>query len=863
MTDDTDYAAQFQVPKYKLDYSKVIDRTQKDLTVYNTKFKLWDDAMARGLVTKYEVLGTLLRDPTIYAYALYKVKHTWYQDMIACDSHRFKIFAAANQIGKSYLLNTQAVRDLVIDHGHAFNRAIISKSLQQAKYQMNRIRNMLRSGNIRWEEDKGSTDNIMILSVDIFDTKGYNKNPNEKQKRPYKYTNYLILAPCTEGALGYDLHAMDLDEFDWWDIDTKTFFYQIAQPRTYQTGGNITIFSNPNGREGFMYELWNQMLPASGPFPARYKWHRYQFNYWDKENPTQKEFDELTVGMTRRQVESTLLGEFSTSEGSFFTYEEIKRTEDVSLQEAHAIGKQTFWFLDVGASIDASVLTGCYVEPDKDNDLLKHVYMFKIHEYPIGYPLYRVAGSYSDNLETDGWHHEKSVKEYLQEAGMDGITPVFGCDTQNNKGMVGLFNAIGIYPLEVVFSGPAKAGFYTKAKYFFEKGLLHRVVNKGFDYQFSVIQAKRSQRGYFMFHHERESDHDDVCFVAGTKILTKRGQVNIENVTPYDYVMTRKGYKRVKAITSRDAEVMNKFGLTGTPDHPFILANDKIEKFKNLNVFHPLYIWNEKQSSIMVRSITDILNQRGDIYESIFGHIKNGNLVHNLYIETSGKTNTEKSQRNMLSITKMGIPLTTQLKTLNVLKEKYTTLTTCKNSCKTKNLENKQFKTLSNHNILRRYGINLQKVENGIRTILQSRWGKSLIDKLIVRSVEKSLKQKNKMQPFVVIPVTKNTDGKFVKRVYNLHVQGCHEYFANNILVHNCDSTVGCIWLADGMVTELGLTVVDGKGTTYNSRTEGSYDALKKVAAENKTERKEQMLGNTVQTLKQYNKQQEIYSRYG
>jgi hypothetical protein len=35
------------------------------------------------------------------------------------------------------------------------------------------------------------------------------------------------------------------------------------------------------------------------------------------------------------------------------------------------------------------------------------------------------------------------------------------------------------------------------------------------------------------------------------------------------------------------------------------------------------------------------------------------------------------------------------------------------------------------------------------------------------------------------------------RRVYNLEVEDCHEFFANNILVHNCDSTAGFIKLAD------------------------------------------------------------------
>lgn len=529
--------SKFVVPEYHIDYSKVVDRTQKDLSVYDKKFRLWNEFITTEARYSQYTMGNLIRDKTIYLYGFYNIKHTWYQDMIISDPFRFKIFCAANQIGKSFLLNSQAIFDLTIDHGFGFNRAIISKSLQQAKYQMTRVRNMLRQGKIDWTEDKGSTDNIMIISVDKFDQDP--KKAHMPKSKRYKYTNMLIVAPCTEGALGYDLNAIDLDEFDFWDIDTKNFFYQIAQPRTYHTGGSISIYSNPNGREGFMYELWNQVLPASGDTPAHHKWHRYQFNYWDKDNPSQKEFDELTNGMTKRQIESTLLGEFSTGEGTFFTEEEIKGTQDLTLNETSALDstghyRQTFWFLDVAASVDASVLCGAYVEPDKDNSLWQHVHIFKIHEYPIGYPLYRVVGAYSDQAATDGWHTEKSVKEYLQEAASDGANPVFGVDVTGNQGMIPLFQSVGIYPIDITFSGPAKSGYYFKTKYCMEKKLLHRVVNKSFDYQFSVIKAEKAQRGYWKFHHEKESDHDDVPDSVVGVIWLATGMVSELGLTVID-----------------------------------------------------------------------------------------------------------------------------------------------------------------------------------------------------------------------------------------------------------------------------------------------------------------------------------------
>jgi intein/homing endonuclease len=112
--------------------------------------------------------------------------------------------------------------------------------------------------------------------------------------------------------------------------------------------------------------------------------------------------------------------------------------------------------------------------------------------------------------------------------------------------------------------------------------------------------------------HHSEGGHDDYCFIAGTKVLTGKGQVNIEELKVGDFVMTRKGLKPIIKIGNRMARVISRFGLTGTPEHPFITPNG-IEKF--INVSGLIYIWNEKQSSIMEKHIIDTQILKEDNYE--------------------------------------------------------------------------------------------------------------------------------------------------------------------------------------------------------------------------------------------------------
>jgi hypothetical protein len=304
--------------------------------------------------------------------------------------------------------------------------------------------------------------------------------------------NMLICAPCTEGLLGYDLHELNMDEFEYWELDQKWFFNQIAQPRTYSTKGNITIFSNPNGQDNFVHELENQKLKDSDEL----KWHTYVFNYMDRPGNTEEEFEQLRHELSRQEFESTVAAERYMSDRNYFTPDEIERSLDKNLNINSMVGKQPFFFLDVGAKHDRSVLTGGYVEPDPENERFKHIYITIIHVYPEAYPINRVVGSKVE--EGDGWHYEKSVKEYLDEWSAGGVNPVFGVDVTGNSGISPLFDAIGINPTDVVFSGPAKSGMYQRYRYFMEKGLLHRIKCKQWEQEASNLVVTKSARGYLL-----------------------------------------------------------------------------------------------------------------------------------------------------------------------------------------------------------------------------------------------------------------------------------------------------------------------------------------------------------------------------
>ena len=480
----------------KFNFNNLINRDHLDMKVHNNK-RAFVDAYNKQSKSDPSSFLRIWQDPATFAYQFLRIDGAAmslypYQDIILNDPHRFIYFRASNQIGKSISLDADAVFEFTHDHGFGFNCAIVSKTLPQATFQMRRVKELLNSANFSWKEVKGSTDNMTIISLDFKDADSR-----------IKYSNLIICAPCTEGLLGYNLHKLYLDEFEFWEVDQKYFFEQIAEPRTYATKGRVMIFTNPNGSDNYGEELENVTLPDGTK-----KFHTYNFNYLDKPGNTQLDLDIAAAGKDRASVESTLLAIRSISDRNYFSHDEIAKSFDAELDELKMVGKQPFFFLDVGAKKDASVLVGGFIEPDEQHEKLNRLYIPIIHVYPTGYPLSRVVGSNID--PDDGWACEKSVTDYLTEWSADGANPTFGVDATGNTGIIPLFEAANIYPVDVQFSGPVKSGMYQRFKYFMEKGLLHRIKSTEFDYQCAHLQMKKSIRGYLMVHHESENDHDDV-----------------------------------------------------------------------------------------------------------------------------------------------------------------------------------------------------------------------------------------------------------------------------------------------------------------------------------------------------------------
>jgi hypothetical protein len=302
--------------------------------------------------------------------------------------------------------------------------------------------------------------------------------------------------------------------------------------------------------------------------------------------------------------------------------------------------------------------------------------------------------------------------------------------------------------------------------------------------------------------------HDD-CFTAGTLILTPFGQVPIELLEPGDWVMTRNGPRPIGAVRSQVKPVINRFGLTGTPDHPVFTAQG-ITKLINVKDTTITYIWNPKSLSMEESRIGDTRIQSDGSFEFTTGIMENGKHRLSPCIASCGKTISAQYQGEWSSTIKTGIPSTTRLRTSNscpamsmprtILHPNSVSVLPTNSRTRGKlgrpqnpwhvigeagSLENEERKTSDSsvkHLNMNMFADSVER--NSSANELRKRVG--AVKNVIGNTYEFPAKQKS----------IANATGR--ERVYNLQVMGTPEYFANDVLVHNCVISLALAWRGIG-----------------------------------------------------------------
>lgn len=264
----------------------------------------------------------------------------------------------------------------------------------------------------------------------------------------------------------------------------------------------------------------------------------------------------------------------------------------------------------------------------------------------------------------------------------------------------------------------------------------------------------------------------DNCIAKGTLIKTIKGDTPIENIRVGDLVLTRKGYKKVlKTMYKGVQPVIERFGVTATPDHKFITTKGK----KELSVLKPSDILYSCELPTTETSIIDILNQNTGIKESI-GTV--GVKDADTFTAISGKINMERYQKGILSTTEMETHLTTTSKILKRLLPKnilgYTSKKMGDWKQRMKTLIKQESRLLGGINQMMGKGFTLNTIN-----------GSGLLEQQQVSSVMSVGENTNhtiqKNLNFAQGSVNQKAE------VYDLTVEDAHEFFANGILVSNCD----------------------------------------------------------------------------
>jgi len=334
-------------------------------------------------------------------------------------------------------------------------------------------------------------------------------------------------------------------------------------------------------------------------------------------------------------------------------------------------------------------------------------------------------------------------------------------------------------------------------------------------------------------------EHDHCCFVAGTQIETKEGQRPIETIKTGDRVLTRDGYRAVLQSEMTGIREVRRYDFTngshliGTGDHPIITErgsialrslsySDIIYTSDNFNTLQEDVLCQEKlkRLSLMERLIEgiQILAELliGDISaqterllcrESAICTGRYGNIITGIFPKATTSTTSTATRgitispiSNVFQLRNISANIRTEHRA-RYLKPLWTLLLSGINPRKPENFINILARLPGRkQNIGQRSAscvemISQQEISETRPNIVQPTArplqgeDRELTRKSAFARYAGATLRPTSMRPQK--PVRVNAEHRWpteLKPVYNLRVEDKHEYYANGILVSNCDA---------------------------------------------------------------------------
>ena len=425
--------------------------------------------------------------------------------------------------------------------------------------------------------------------------------------------------------------------------------------------------------------------------------------------------------------------------------------------------------------------------------------------------------------------HAKNIKAILEDAKVTAgntrymvIDPAAGNKTDpiNGKSIQGLYQEYGLYFQPAnnnVDAGILKVNAYIELGKLKIHDTCPNLIRELQNYQYPDVEAEAKDKN---LKEKPIKSHDHACFIAGTLVETINGQKPIEEIKIGDLVHTRKGYRKVydSALTQIDAEVRtitfsNGSKLTATGNHPVWVENKGFIPVDALRYGDIINISPNWEEQVWKQKLLNGTEELGDYTQQ-----KNtSKVIDTICIKKCGKVSTEKFQKDITFTTKTVIEKIMQLKIWNALKrlsiyqniqkKDNQTLNTWKESDHlllsgtdqkkeengTEIMELKHSKTDSRCKAVVMYVISRMKrweerKQTDFAPIVASLHGEEKAES-ITSNENAQLASRNLQQTSIVNKFfVENVVSSGVSNVYNISVEDAHEYYANGILVRNCDA---------------------------------------------------------------------------
>lgn len=322
------------------------------------------------------------------------------------------------------------------------------------------------------------------------------------------------------------------------------------------------------------------------------------------------------------------------------------------------------------------------------------------------------------------------------------------------------------------------------------------------------------------------ADWGFACLGGGTLIMTDKGEIPIRDICPGDKVLTRKGYRRVVAFLPRGRKKVytvdcgNGRPITATADHRFYTADGwkRVDKLKAVEEICVI------QSSSMAGH-TNAIPTGSTRITSIASGRRAAGTTNGFTTEICGKAHTGRFRQDVTFITSMVIRLIIAL----IISFVFLKATIRKSTTQT-NWERYPQKRWQNtgddtatipqtgksagQRLLRRLKNGAAYARNVARNILLLMPIKDSAPRNAGRKATPEIHKENMCAKFadelssnrltqdirlvqMSAPISLQSLSEW-QDVYDLSIEGEHEFFANGVLVHNCDPTTLIRCFIDG-----------------------------------------------------------------